>query len=237
MPSLIAAYLDALATALAFDPALARRMREEAEDHIRETLASDPAGETVEAIGRALARFGTVHGIAAQFVVPSLLRQARTTGAATMLIVLGVLVAMKSRLAWYAASGMAANPSWEARFGSIRAITYFIDRDAFWCALTLAVFALIYVVRMRPSVAQPAVWRKNLRRSLVVYALATIAIITTVAADAVLTAMKLLTTPEAATFLIPGATMAVEVALTGILARHIRAATRRLTAAAPLFPA
>src|SRR6266700_1838470 len=86
MSDLISDYLDTLTRELSFDPALARRMRKEAEDHLYEAVASDPMGTTIEAERRAISRFGTERDIAAQCAIPSLVKQARNAGAAVTLI-------------------------------------------------------------------------------------------------------------------------------------------------------
>jgi hypothetical protein len=104
MSDLTNAYLDTLTQELSFDPALARRMRAEAEDHILEAIARDPIGATRESERRAIARFGTARDIAAQCAIPSLLKQVRHVGASVTMIAVGVLIAMKSRLAWYGAA-------------------------------------------------------------------------------------------------------------------------------------
>ena len=48
-PDVIAEYVDRLARGLAFDPALSQRVRREAEDHLWESVAADPAGGGPEA--------------------------------------------------------------------------------------------------------------------------------------------------------------------------------------------
>jgi len=54
----ISAYLERLGAALSFDPLLARCVRAEVEDHLREAVAADPMGDGLAAERRAIANFG-----------------------------------------------------------------------------------------------------------------------------------------------------------------------------------
>jgi hypothetical protein len=54
----ISDYLDSLVGALSFDRPLSGRVRQEVEDHLREAVAADPAGDGPEAERRAIANFG-----------------------------------------------------------------------------------------------------------------------------------------------------------------------------------
>ena len=64
---MISAYLERLGAALSFDPLLARCVRREVEDHLREAVAADPLGDGLTAERRAIANFGDPDVIAAQF--------------------------------------------------------------------------------------------------------------------------------------------------------------------------
>ena len=97
-PALVADYLDTLTRELSFDPALARRVRQEVEDHLHEDAAGDAS---VEAQQRAVRNFGDAREIASQYAALSLLRQTRRTGAVVVLAVAAIYLTMKSRLAWY----------------------------------------------------------------------------------------------------------------------------------------
>ncbi len=55
----ISAYADVLAGMLGFDRSLSRRIRQEVEDHLREAVAADRAGDSLEAERRAVANFGS----------------------------------------------------------------------------------------------------------------------------------------------------------------------------------
>src|SRR6185295_16971554 len=71
-PSPVADYLDALTRALAFDPALARRVRREAADHLGEVVERD-GGERITTEARAVAAFGDAHMLARRFAAASLM--------------------------------------------------------------------------------------------------------------------------------------------------------------------
>ena len=99
---MISDYLESLAGALRFDRSLSRRVRQEVEDHLSEAVAAHPGSDRPEAEQRAIANFGDPHVIAAQFAVVSVAKQTRRAGAAIILVIAGVFIAMKARVAWYA---------------------------------------------------------------------------------------------------------------------------------------
>src|SRR3978361_1910396 len=97
-------YLDRLARELDFDRSLARGVRQEVEDHLWEAVAADTAKNTLEAQRRAVADFGDARTIAAQFAVISLARRSRQAAVAAVLVISGIFIAMKARIAWYTAA-------------------------------------------------------------------------------------------------------------------------------------
>jgi len=97
-------YLERLARELSFDRSLARNVRQEVEDHLWEAVAADPTGNMLAAQQRAIANFGDARAIAAQFAVISLARHSRRAGAAAVLVIASVFIAMKARIAWNAAA-------------------------------------------------------------------------------------------------------------------------------------
>jgi hypothetical protein len=232
---LISEYLDTLTRELSFDPSLARRMREEAENHLQETIASDPTEAMIEAERRAIDRFGAARDIAAQCAIPSLLKQAKTAGAATTLITIGVLIAMKSRLVWYGATGRIAGDGPD--LDSVRAILVSVDRFSFWCALLIAIGGWAFIGIARRPNATSTVWRNRLQQSLFLCAAATVAVIITVTADATLTAIKLFPAGWSASFFFPFLTVGLEAALAIVLVIQIRVTMHRLASSARLFTA
>ena len=232
MSDLMTAYLDQLTRELSFDPSLARRMRAEAEDHLQEAVASDPMGVTTEAERRAIARFGAAREIAAQCAVPSLVKQVKNAGAAATLIAVGVLIAMKIRMATYAATSQIVSD--DPTLDRLRTVISTIDRYAFWCGLLIAICGWAYISVVRASDEARVVWRKRLRQSLLIYAAAALAVVITVASDAILTALRLLPAGQVA-ILFPCLTIGLEVALAIVLVLRLCVTMQRLASSARLF--
>ena len=235
MSDLTNAYLDTLTQELSFDPALAQRMRAEAEDHIREAIACDPMGATIESERRAIARFGAARDIAAQCAIPSLLKQVRHAGASVTLIAVGVLIAMKSRLAWYGAASPIDGD--DPVLDDLRAIILSVDRYAFWCALLIAVYGWTHIGFVRASRETSLVLRKRLRQSLTMCSAAAVAVVITVASDTILTALKLIPAGQSAAIFFPSLTIGLEAALAIVLVLRLRITVQRLASSARLFPA
>jgi hypothetical protein len=125
MAGLIDAYIASLKRELDFDPALARRLASEVEDHLREAAEADPSWPSPEAERRALERFGLAREIAAQFAADAVDRQAKRAWATLFITVLVTLVAMRLRSIWFgAAAGVALAP--------------LVDRYAFLAAVGVA---------------------------------------------------------------------------------------------------
>jgi HAAS len=223
-------YLDALATALSFDPSLSRRVRREVEDHLLDAIAADPARDRSEAEGRAVARFGEPHAIAAEFARVSAARQARSLAAAIVVMVFVVFIAMKTRVAWYAATRwtMAEDmrPASE--------IVLLIDRYAFWTSVILAVAGFAYMVGRRIPPVLHRARDRHLRHVSLLCTIATAALVVSVISDGLLTAFWLREALLRAESLVPLISMAFEVACVGVLAWQIRAITRRAACARAL---
>jgi hypothetical protein len=233
LSDLICEYLDTLTRELSFDPSLARRMREEAETHLLETIASSPTGTTIEAERQAIDRFGAARDIAALCAIPSLSKQAKNTGAAATLIAICVLIAMKSRIAWYGATERMAGDA--PHLDSIRAILASVDRFSFWCALLIAICGWAYIGIARRSNATSTAWRNRLQQSLFLCAAAAVAVVVTVTADATLAAIRLYPAGWSASIFFPFLTVGLEAALAIILVVQIRVTMHRLASSARLF--
>jgi uncharacterized membrane protein len=91
----ISAYLDTLQVALRFDRSLARRVRQEFEDHLREAVAADPSEDRGQAEQRAIADCGDPRVIATEFGVISLARRTKRLAAATVLVLVGMFLLMR----------------------------------------------------------------------------------------------------------------------------------------------
>ena len=226
---MIAEYADRLAGELAFDPELARRVRREVEDHLLEVVSRDPGGDRIAAEKRAIANFGEPRAIAHQFAVGSLAGQAKRAGAAAVLAVAAVFVAMKARLVWYEVMQCPAVDGFE-RLGRV---VVSIDRWAFWLAGLAVTVAWIYFDSHRIPTAPTGEYRAQLRRFLVLCALAAGSLIASVVSDGLLTSLRLIGAGWSAESLIPVASMAVEVACAVVLVSYLRGIRQR--AAATLF--
>ena len=97
-------YLDLLARELDFDRPLSRCVRQEVEGHLWQGRGGRSVREiTARQSGRPSANFGDARAIAAEFAVISLARHCRRADIAALLVIVIVFVAMKGRVAWYAA--------------------------------------------------------------------------------------------------------------------------------------
>lgn len=223
---MIPGYLDSLAQALGFDPALARRVRQEAEDHLREAVAADSADGAL-AEQRAIADFGDPRVIAARFALISLARQTRRSSLAVGLVIAGVFAAMKVRLAWYAVIQSAVGAELRELSGFVGAI----DRTAFWVA-ALAALAGCALIARRHGAAIDAAYRRQLRSFFLLCLAATGALAVSVIGDGVLTALRLGAMEIPTHAAIPLVSMALEIAAAAGLAVLVCRAARRAAAAA-----
>jgi len=219
---MISNYLDALADALSFDQSLSRCVRQEVEDHLRESVAADPIDDRLEAERHAVANFGDPHVLAAQFAVVALARRTRRIGVAVALAIAGVFGAMKARVAWYGVVQWTTHE--EARALDARVLS--IDRFAFWSAVVVGLGALGYINRDRiPAVFHPGC-RKELRRALLLCVSATGFLVVSVMSDGVLTALQLGTDLCPAS-VIPIISMAIEIVCVGVVVFLILDTMRR----------
>jgi hypothetical protein len=127
MAGVIDDYLANLRRDLGFDPALAERMVEEVECHLRDAAEADPAWPSPEAERRAVQRFGLARELAEQFAADSVDRHARRSWIALAATVLVTFVAMRLRVIWLGEVG-----------DTLSALAPLIDRYAFIAALGVA---------------------------------------------------------------------------------------------------
>lgn len=132
MAGVIDAYLASLRREFDFDPALAQRMTEEIEAHLRDAAEADPAWPSPEAERRAVARFGIAREIASQFAADAVTRQSKRAWIALLATLAVTFVAMRLRVSWLGKS--------EDAFSAVAPI---VDRYAFIAALAVSVFAWI----------------------------------------------------------------------------------------------
>lgn len=224
-PDVIAEYVGRLASRLAFDPALSRRVRREAEDHLREAVAADPTGGGPEAERRAVEKFGDPDAMAAQLAVVSLAKRARRVGVAAVLGIAAVFVAMKARVTWYVVTEHASGQS-----GTLGEIVLSIDRYAFWLAALVAIAGWLYIDTRRVPAALTSEYRMQLRRFVGLSLAGVGALIASVISDGVLTSFRLGGTRGSLDVLIPIASMVIEIVCAGGLVRSVRGMARRATA-------
>jgi hypothetical protein len=232
-PGLIDDYVERLAGKLDFDRSLSRRLRREVEDHLREAIAADATGDVAAAERRAVANFGDADAIAAQFAVISLATRSRRMSGASILGVAAIFIAMKGRVAWYAAAQSTTNID----LGSIVAIVSSVDRYAFRFSVMAAIGCWLYIGTRRFPHAFDSMFRKQLDRFLLVSTVMIAALMASVASDGILTAIQLSGAGFSANSLVPILSMAIEVLCAGLLALHIRGTTRRVTQIAALWNA
>lgn len=224
-------YLDGLSRELDFDRSLARCVRQEVEDHLWEAVAADPTGNLLEAQRRAVANFGDARVIAAQFAVVSLANQSRKAGVAAVLVVAGIFIAMKARVAWYAATQWAISDDLKAVGGLVG----MIDRYAFLLAAIVGLGGWLYIrSREIPAALHPA-YRRQLHRFFLLCSTAAAALAVSVVSDAVLTALKLRGTELSAASVVPIFSMAIEIACVEMLVSHIYGIAQRAASAAALM--
>jgi hypothetical protein len=225
---MISRYVESLTSELAFDRSLAQCVRREVEDHLWEAVRADPAADPGDAERRAIANFGDPHAIAAQFAIVSLAKQTRRLGAAAVLAIAGVYIAMKARVAWYAAIQLAISDDMRTIAGLVARI----DSYATWLSIITGIAGWVYISsRHIPARFHPT-YGKELRCFFVICAAAVGALIVSVISDGVLTALRLFGTDWSAKFLVPILLMAAETVFAGILVFHIRRTTQRTASTA-----
>jgi hypothetical protein len=213
----ISGYLKTLSAALSFDRALAQRVREEVEDHLQQAIAANSAKDGMAAEQRAIAAFGDAQALAAQFAMIAVAEQMRKLGVALILVIAGVFVAMKGRVAWYAVTGgdlgHDVNP--------VTRIVGSVDRYSFWLSVIIGIGSFAYVLGKPTRSLVDARYRKQLRCVLVCCLTAIATLVLSVVSDGVLTAIRLSGAELCVSSLVPIGTMAIEIASVGILVFHL----------------
>lgn len=226
-----AEYLDALTASLSFDRSLARRVRREFEDHLQEALAADPCADRAAAERRAIASLGDPRAIAAELAVTALARRSKQLAGGLVLALLGVLLAMKGRVAWYAAMQWGIAADMQPAAATAGAVT----RYAFWAAIFIGAAGWAYASRHRlPSDYLHGKYSSHLRRFCVLAGAATAALAVSIFGDATLTAMRLVPLSPSPAFFLPVGSIGFEIACAGALIALIRALVRRAGSTARL---
>jgi hypothetical protein len=218
---LIPAYVDQVAEALAFDRALARRVRREIADHLNEAAAAFPSrGEDAERL--VLADFGDPGRIAAEFAAVSVAKQTKRAAAVVIVALGAAFAAMQARLAWYAFTQWTP-PADTAGIGAIVGI---VDRYAFWAALFIGIGGWLYASWQPMRGGFDARYRTTIGRSYAPCLAATAPLLLCVIADGILTGFRLYAAEPSAQFLPPAVAMAGEIACAAILLLQIRTVAR-----------
>jgi hypothetical protein len=225
---MIAAYLNELAGALAFDPALASRVVTEAREHLADAADEDDSEDRDEAERRAVARFGDPRELAAQFAAVSLARQAWRVGIVIVLAIVVALAMMKARLMWYAFVQWTIADDAQAVAGVVLSA----NRYAFWTAVLIGLGALFHISRRSAPTRLHADYRTHLRRATMLFWSATAALAVSVAGDLILMALRLKLTSDS---IIPIASLTVEIASVAVVITMIARAMRLLARTAGSF--
>jgi hypothetical protein len=235
MPPLdpVADYLDTLTHELRFDPALARRVRLEVEDHLRQAAAeSGYCATPIEAQRRAVARFGEPRMIARQYAPGALLSETRRVGIVVLIALAGVYAMMKGRLAWYGFTQWSLSPD----LAAIMAIGFSIVRWVFIVALAVAVVGAAYIgSRRRPPREFHDAYRRELGRSVGLCAIAVVVLLVAVGLDGVMVALRMVGREPSAVVLIPILSIMVEALLAAVVVRGLRRSIQRVTIARALL--
>jgi hypothetical protein len=228
---MIAAYAELLAGKLGFNPALSRRVRQEVEDHLWEAVAAEPSDNRGKAVQLAISKFGDADAIAAQFATLWLMKQMKKVGITVILVIAGVLVAMKARVAWYALSQWGLNEDVRA----IARLVGLIDAYAFWVSVIVGSAGAAYVIARRSSPTGVHAAHRRLQCILLLSWVSAAALVVSVIGDGVLTALRLAGSNPSAEFLIPIVSMAIEIVCAGILILSLRTAVVGLAHTAALL--
>lgn len=219
-----AEFLDKLTAALSFDPKLAQRVSSEFEDHLAEAVAVDPALNRAEAEQRAVARCGDPRAIAAELAVTALAQSTKRLALWLVLVLLGVLLAMKGHVAFYTKMQWGVPDEMRLVATTLGAIA----RYTFLTAIFIGAASWAYGSRSRhPSNYLQGKYSKHLRRFCFLAGTAAGALMVCILVDAVLAAIRLAALQPSAAFFVPIASIAFEVAGVAALVVFIGALLRR----------
>jgi HAAS len=231
-PDPVADYLDSLTYELRFDPALARRVRLEIEDHLRQASA-EPAGcaTSTEAQRQAVARFGEPRMIARQYAPGALLVQTRRVGIVVLIALAGIFAMMKGRLVWYGLTHWSLSPD----LAAVMATAFSIARWIFIVALAVALAGAAYIGTRRPPREFHDAYLRELGRCVGLCTIVVIVLLVAVGLDGVMVGLRMVGREPSASVLIPILSMAVETSLAVVLVSNLRRSMRRVVIARTLL--
>jgi hypothetical protein len=231
-PDPVADFVNRLTHELRFDPALARRVRLEVEDHLRLAVAeAADCSAPAEAQHQAIARFGEPREIARQYAPGILFGHTRRVGI-IVLIALGVIYAMmKGRLAWYGLTQWSLSPD----MAPIVATGFAVVRWVFITALAVAIVGSVYIGSRRPPREFHDTYRRQLLRCLILCAAATVVLLVAIGLDGFMLALRMVGREVSAAVVVPILSMAVEASLAIVLVRAVGGSIRRTAIARTLL--
>ncbi len=230
-PVSVAEYLDALTRELRFDLQLSQRVRREVEDHLLDAISDDASGDPSEAQRQAIALFGDPHEIARQYAPLSLLKQTRRLGAIVVVAIAAILVLMKGRGELYQFLQWRVNADWLGGLGTIAAI----DRYAFQVALVFGILGWVYIASRRLAPALNSGYQHQLKRCLLLSGAAGGLLTGSVMLDTMLGGVRSVGAGLSPAGMIPLLSIAIEVALVGVIAVELRKAIQRKALVSSLF--
>jgi hypothetical protein len=207
----IADFGSTVARELSFDPRLARRLRAEVEDHLREALADrgDPHGEN--RLAEVTCAFGDPRAFARQFLATAMLSLARRAAAVTALAVVGMFGAMEARAVWYGWMNWPVSDHVRAA----NAIGHPVDRFAFALAAAFALSALAYLITRRAPARVHPTFGREIGFCIKLNAAVVLALMSAMATDLVLTGVRLSEAELDTGVLVPFVSLMLEVAVAG----------------------
>ena len=221
---MISEYLDTLEAALRFDRSLARRVRKEFEDHLRQAVAADPSEDRGQTEQRAIANCGDPRVIATEFAVISLARRTKRLAVVIVLVLVGMLLLMRGLMAWYAAIQWAISDDMKPLAATIGIVI----RYTFWTATLIGAAAWAYGSLHRlPSDYAYAQYSRHLSRFRMLSSIATAALLVCVLSAGTLTMIRLISTSPSVAFFIPVLSVALELLAAGTLVILLRGLTRQ----------
>lgn len=231
-PALVAEYLDSLTRELRFDPQLSGRVRREVEGHLLDAIGDDAGTCPKEAARLAIAQFGDPQQIARQFAPLSLLQQARRIGGTLILAIAAILILMKGRGALYEFLQWQLNTDW---LGGLGAIGPSIDRHAFQLLLVLGILGWLYITSRRAAPTLNREFQHQLKRCLLLSAAAAGLLTGVVILDTILGGMRTVGAGMSLAAAIPLLSIAIEIALVGVITFELRKVMQRKALISSLF--
>ena len=228
----IADFGSAVARELSFDPRLARRLRAEVEDHLREALAdrADPHGEN--RLAEVMCAFGDPRAFAQQFLAIALLSLARRAVVVMAFAVIGMFGAMEARAAWYGWVNWPVSDHVRAA----NAIGHPVDRVAFVLAVAFALSSLAYIITRRAPVRFDPTFGREIGFSIKLSVAVALALIGAMAIELVLSGVRLFESELDARAFVPFVSLILEVALAGGSMFYISIMISRCSRALRLAP-